>query len=320
MATTTQSVGTGRASLGARLEQAHRDIKALRGRVSSGAWLTLLLGALVLAALSFYFWYGHNQISEFVKPSTLTGMGQTMLDEKIPEVRLQVQEEIVKQSPAWVKRLSDQAIEGMPNARVRLVDYVSKQIERGLEQNELVSGEQFRRVLRENREKLERDAQDLATSPELTEERFDQLVELLDKDLGIGLKDKSEIVLGSLFSLNQKLERLAPGKDLTPREIEERNFLMLIRRVQQTKGLGGSEPSVGDAATLKSADKPSNDAEPRLEDQAAAEKSTEAPAGTEKLEAAKPAGEDSSKDETKPAEDTPKETQKSKEGETPKGH
>jgi hypothetical protein len=290
-------------SLAARVDAAEQRIRALRGRISMGSALTLVGGLIALAALSGYFWFGHTQITEFAEPDKLTALGQSILDEHLPEVRVQMEDEIIKNAPDWARTLSSQAVEQMPSVRGRLVEYISEQIEKALEQTELVSAEQFRKVIRDNRDLFERDAQDLASGPELSEERYEQLVDLLDRDLGIGLKDKSEVFMGAIVSLNEKLARLAPGVDLTQRENEEREFLMLVRRLQQTKKLGGADPAVGTPATIKSGTS-AVEAEPEGDAVPAVDPSEESPPGTERLKGLKPAG-DTEPGDTKGKEATP---------------
>jgi hypothetical protein len=295
-------------ALEARVAEEQQYLRRVRSGLNASATIGLLLGLAVLAALSFYFWYGHKLIAETVDPDRLTRVGQTMLDDKLPEVQSQVQQEIERQAPSWARTVSEQAIAQAPSVRGWLVDYVTQQIEHGLDQVDLLSADQFRQLIRNHRDILERDAQDLATSPELSAERFSELVDMFDKDLGVDLKDKAEVVLGALVTLNEKLEHLAPGQSLTPSDIELRDFLMMVRRLQQARSLGGKEPSIGEAATLKQTPPTADGAEAKPAESAPSEPAKPAE-GAEKPKAAAPA-EGTTGETAKPADaDKPKEAE-----------
>lgn len=267
-------------ALAARVEAAQNEMRALKNRINTSSLLTFLIGLATLAALSFYFWYGHREITDLTDPDKITRMGQTMLDDHIPAMRQQAEDEIVNRAPELVQQLSEQAVANMPMARERLVEYTSGQIQHALEQTELVSADRFRQLIRDHRDMLERDAQDLESSPELSADRFNQLVDMIDTDLGIELKDKSEVARGMLVALNENLDRLAPGQDLTPQEAQTREVLMIFRRLQQTKRLGGAEPVIGADATIRSSNPPAkSDADaPKLEDVAVPANAGDAPA------------------------------------------
>tara|TARA_B110000438_G_scaffold301752_1_gene357479 strand:- start:254 stop:541 length:288 start_codon:yes stop_codon:yes gene_type:complete len=59
----------------------------------------------------------------------------------------------------------------------------------------------------------------------------DALSKAIGDEINADLQEEAAVMMGTLHQLNDKLEKLAAGEDLTAREQAERKTLMLMKRV-----------------------------------------------------------------------------------------
>ncbi|GIW89251.1 MAG: hypothetical protein KatS3mg108_3575 [Isosphaeraceae bacterium] len=220
------------ASLAARLERAEREMRTLAGRAHRGNWLTLLLGLAVLAALTTYFWFGYNELNRFLQPDELVGVAQGLLDEQIPQVRSELETQVKASAPELAKNLSQQLLAAIPQGRVWLAETVVSQIQEGLDQSALITLEQLRDFLRRNKDLIERDLRTLSTSPTLAEAELDEMVKLLEAELGENFRNRAFDLYETANGIQEHLDQLASGSNLSERDRTIRRILSYLRLYQ----------------------------------------------------------------------------------------
>lgn len=242
--------------LAARLERAEREMRGLAGRAHVSNWLTLLLGLLVLGALSAYFWMGYSELNKFLQPGELVGVAQGLLDQQIPQARTELESQIKASAPELARSLSQQAMAAIPQARVWLADTVVGQIKEGLDQTSLVTLDQLRDFLRRNKGLIERDLNTLSTSATLAEDELDEMVRLLETELGEDFRTRAFALYETANGIQEHLDKLAAGTDLSDRDKTTRRILTYIR-LYQTEATGDRPlPKPGESSPRRAAPAP----------------------------------------------------------------
>lgn len=226
------TVGKMGSDLAGRVAAAERGMRSLAGRASRSSWLALLLGAAVLAGLSAYFWYGYSKLEEFLQPEEIVTTAQGLLDSNIPLAREQLQTEVKNSAPELAKSLSDQLKTSLPQARIWLAEAVVGQIQEGLDQTSLISLEQLRAFLRDNKDLIERDLTMLSGSEKLADAELEEMVKLLEAQFGEDFRQRAFTLYETANGIQEQLDRLAAGSQLSERELSMRRLLTYVRRLQ----------------------------------------------------------------------------------------
>jgi hypothetical protein len=274
-----------------RLNSSQQKLNTLQAELDSSNRLTLAVGTLMLLVLAGYFAYGYREIKKLVEPDTLVPYGAQMLQERIPEARHAIVQQVSTSAPVWAEQVSTRVRDELPRIREKLQDYFLKQSEDMLKQVSTISEEHMRKALTENKDVLDTHIRELAQNEQLSDAAAEALVTALEGELKQDLKGQSEIVLDSIQTLDARVQRLATGLNLDEEEAVERRILMLARRLQLMEAdptpiaapavapLVKAEPAP--AAEAKPAEAPAAEAKP-AEAPAAETKPAEAPAAEAK--------------------------------------
>ena len=215
-----------------------------RRRLTRSSVLALIIGVIALVLLGGYFWYGYTQIDEVTQPKMIVDVGQKMLDEKLPQVRQAVEREIERSAPTWAGDLSQQALQQVPTARVKAEDYFVQRVDQTLKDAATTSDREYVKFLRQNRPVIEKLLKESAAGAKPAENTLAELQTALEKEMQVNLKAEAQTVLKNIEAMQANLDRLASGKRLTKEQEQERDFWMLVRRLQVEKmGENGARPS-----------------------------------------------------------------------------
>jgi hypothetical protein len=230
------------ATLAARLQEAERQIRNLGARSNRSNLLALLVGALALAALSAYFWYGHQQLDRATRPDEVVTLAQGLLESNLPDARKQVEAEIVRTAPELARTLSKQALAALPGGRTWLAETLVGQVRQAFQETALLTEKEIRTFVRDNRPMIDRNLQRLATSETLAENEIREIIAAFEAQEGVDFKARADLYYDAAGELSEKLGRLAQSADLTPGEEIERRVFMLARRLQMETLGDASEP------------------------------------------------------------------------------
>lgn len=266
------------ASLQDRINRLQTELVVLRKRTDRSTTLTLIVGVLVLAALSYYFYFGYTQIRSVMDADTLVTYAQQMLEENLPDALRQVESEIKTSAPVWAKTLSQNAVASIPSARMKLEEYVLEQADATLKEVNVMSDDHFRKFVRENRAEIEQKFKELGDNPKLAEKSLLDLESRLDREMQKEMQTQAGDFLVSVAMANAQLKKLAAGKNLTPVEEHERFVLMAARRMQKDNlerdRADGPSATSGPVKTVK-ASLPAKQAEKKPEEKRQEEKKQE---------------------------------------------
>ncbi|MFO1005869.1 MAG: hypothetical protein U0929_07920 [Planctomycetaceae bacterium] len=274
-----------------RLNASQQKLNKLQEELNSSNRLTLTIGTLMLLVLAGYFAYGYREIKHLLEPETLVPYGAQILQERLPDARHAIVQQVSTAAPQWAEQVSQRLRDELPHIREKLQDYFLKQSEEMLKQVTTISEEHLRKALQENKDVLDTHIRELAQNEQLSDAAAEALVTALEGELKQDLKEQSETVLQSVQSLDARVQRLAQGQNLDEEEAIERRILMLARRLQLMEAdptpitapvvapLVKAEPAPAAAGEAKPAEAPA--AKP-AEAPAAEAKPAEAPAAEAK--------------------------------------
>ena len=227
-----QTNGGSTAVLNERLHDVQRQLITERRRAARATTLVVIIGILALVMLGGYFAYGYSEIKKNTTQDILLNFAEGKVRDQLPVARQTVAEEIKKSAPEWARMLSQQAQENLPTARQKLEEHALEQCDGMLKEASLMSTEQFRRFLRDNRQTLETGFKDLAKSPKVADQTLADIEKSLDKELQTSMRGQARELLSTLSSANAKLTRLRDSSRLTAGEHMERRIIMLARRLE----------------------------------------------------------------------------------------
>ena len=166
---------------------------------------------------------------------------------------------------------------------------------------------------------LDKKFQELAANPTLAEASLAELVLSLEGQFQTDMKRESDEFLATLKSANAKIRYLHANKDLTPEQANEREVIMLFRRIQHENlgsvGLGGSAPQEQPTAPAGA----KKDGAAKTVDKGAVKSDNKpAPTATPDSGTRKPSPGETKKDAKTGAKDTEKPKDGTKSGEKPK--
>lgn len=307
-----------------RSEAAQNELVKLRRSFQLGSWITGIVGTVIIVVLGGYFCYGYIVISELKDPEPIIALVGQMADTQIPLIRARLESQVDKNATAWAQDASDRAVAFVPTLRKKLEELASEQVDKAIDQINVLGEKEFRRVLDENRDTIKQALQDLEDDKEIS----DGVLLLLEEELAKELKMNVDALAGTplviVSVLNSSGKTLLAGENLTEEQEHERRVLMIVRRLQDVqfpnvkiKGItlspeiaGGieqmeqasldKEKKAEKAATEKVAEPAKKEAPEAKDDTAAkpeAEKAdppkkaeTDGPSDEEKVAEAKPAG------------------------------
>jgi hypothetical protein len=215
-----------------RLEKTRAQVAKHASGIRRAAWLTLLIGFLLLGLLSAYFYYGYTQFADITEPERIAGFVQTQVDDNLPTMRKSVEDEIAKSAPVMAEKVSTQIRENIPTARRKLEEYIIDQMKNTLAQGSAQTSDKIASFLRTNKDALRADAKELAKSPALAESSIAALEKAVENEIGGDLKGQSKELLAALNSTNDVVQKLAKGNNLNKTEMIERRVLQIARRLQ----------------------------------------------------------------------------------------
>src|SRR5262249_15386952 len=227
------------AAMQKKLDQLRDDVARERGRTSRATIFTAVVAVIALLLVCGYFVYGYKLFAEVTEPEKVVDVAEGLLDEKLPEARTALEDQIIKSAPQWAAGLSKQAQDGLPDARKRLTDRFVEEAEKASNEANILTEEHYRKFLRSNKPMLEEALNELAKSPELAEETLRKIELPLENELSGDMKIDAKEVCRDIVSVRTNLQRLSEGKGLTPEQKVERRVWMLARRLH-SEGLGES--------------------------------------------------------------------------------
>lgn len=231
--------------LASRLEQMQRDLALQRARTDRATLLTAAIGLVAMLLIGGYFFYGYRQISSQLEPRILVDTAAGLIAERKADVRKALRDQITQSAPGWAQNLNKQALSMIPDARKKLEATVLEQMTSNLDEAKVLSEEQFKVFLKQNRALIEKSLKDLSKDPKLADAAIRDLEQALDETFQTEMRAQTKELLHGLASINARLKRIKDNVDLTEEERLERQLIVLVRRLQVEQTVEGIDPGLG---------------------------------------------------------------------------
>ena len=325
-----------------RSEAVYRELRSMRIRFRLGAWITLIVGGLLLLLVIGYFSYGYSEISSFRDPELVVSLVGDMADQQIPALKKMAEDQVNQNASVWAEQASEQVLAQAEPMRKQIEALAMQQADEAIAKIDVVGEKKFREMLEQNRETVQNAINQLKNDEEISEGAVIALKEAVEKEFQIDADSQVDALVTLVSDVNANMDKLVAGENLTREQRAERRVLMLARRIHVDR-FGNmrlehvsesipisavseiveeqEEKRLRKVAKEASADVPATET---VEMAAAEETATEAPAAETKTdkpkEEAKPADKPEAKKEAaaeeKPA-DKPKEEEKAKPADKP---
>lgn len=223
-----------------------QELVQLRQAVRQNSAWTLGLLIAFIALTAWFLTYQYLNYRRMMQPENLVAMAEKQIEENYPAVREAAKERIIESAPDLAKKLSRKAVASVPEARERLVKFLGRQMAGGLDEATELSAEQFRQLLRENRDLVKEGIEELKKTPARAERFVLNLETRLEKRWDTDIRKDARFLLTTHRALNAKLDRLANAETLAPDELLARRILRIVRAIQ-VRELGGTEKRVAEA-------------------------------------------------------------------------
>ena len=279
-----------------RLTDLQKEVERQRKKTASSATVTLVVGLILLIFIAGYFTFGYTMFKSVLDPEQLVAATTDMIENQLPEYRKTIEGEIKNNAPTWAEQASEQGLAALPQLRERIENAAIDQANNMIENFAVMSEDEFRRVLRENKDILQDSFKQLASEEELSEDMLKLVEDALEKQLQGSMEENASTILRQLRNINMALEDLADDNELTQDERKMREVLMIARRLQLEQAdpnfKGKKVPRVSKKTAKKVVEKP---AAPAADTAAAKKAADDAAKKKAAEEAAKKAAEEAAK-------------------------
>jgi hypothetical protein len=225
-------------SLADRTEAVYRELRSLRRRFRVGAWITLIVGGLLLLLVATYFYIGYREISSFRDPELIVSLVGDMVDQQIPALRQTAEDQVKANAPVWAEQASQQVLAAIPPLRQQVETLALQKSDELINKINTVGEEQFRRVLDQNRATVQNAIDQLKRDEEISEGIVIALQEAVEREFQIDADNQAAALVAVVSDMNANMEKLVAGEDLTRQQKAERRALMLAKRFHADR-LGG---------------------------------------------------------------------------------
>ncbi len=193
--------------------------------------LILLVAVVVLGILLISFEY--YQFTRLIQPANIVSMAEAQIEANYPEYRAKLKERLIAAAPELAETISHRAVRSVSDAREELVQYLGRQMAIGLDDATAFSAEEFRAILRENRDLVEQAVEELKLFPEQAERFITDLEGRLEKRWDVDFRKEARFVVRALHGFNAKLDHLSSGRRLTPEDLLLRQIVRIVRAMQK---------------------------------------------------------------------------------------
>ncbi len=214
-----------------RIDNLNRRLEQRRKRMNFGSTVTLLIGLAAIGLLSWWFYIGYQSFQEVSDPKTLIKIGTDLITENLAETRAAAADQIKASAPQWAEEMSNELIKKMPDGRVELENQIRAFLDSQLLEANVITREKFREMIAQNRAEVQ-EAVDTILSDKESEAFVNEFMPVVEKSVGIDVQNNAAEALGAFGDLNDRLERLAKGENLSDLEKQQRYVLGLAQRLR----------------------------------------------------------------------------------------
>ena len=213
-----------------KIDYSRDSVAAIRRKTSFGNWLSLLLGVLVLAWLSWVFYQLYQEVKIFT-PNDAVNMAEEQYKKRLPDFREDMEQQVLDNAPQLAEDLSQQLYDSLPDIREQIQDTILVQTQSMVRQGVGKLKEDMDQLIKDHRDRIKAGIADIETDAG-SKKFVDDLVGIIQSEMQTDMQQTAQDVVGTLTGLNERLAKLEQGKGLTRQEALMREILMLSRTLQ----------------------------------------------------------------------------------------
>jgi hypothetical protein len=203
--------------------------------VGAGSYLSAILAGVLVAEILIVGLVAYTRVNAALDPERLADRAEAAIRENYPELRKELVAQVHAKSPAIAQRVSRNLTASAPEARQWLEDFTAQQLKAGLDEAGDLSAEQFRKLLRDNREAVIEVFEKVEAAPDEARRLVLEMEENVENEFGIDVQKQAKEALAVHIRLNDKLARLNdPDATLEPQELLERRMVRILKTMQDT--------------------------------------------------------------------------------------
>jgi hypothetical protein len=214
-----------------KLAEIESTVASLRKRLVREVTITTVVGVIGLVAVCAYSIYGYTEINQLLEPQMLVTYAASMAEDKLPELRTNLEEEVKKNAPVWAEEMSRQAIASIPDVRAQLEDHVLGQVDAMFEETVSLTKPEMQKFMTEHKPEIARAIDDLKKEGHvLSDESIVGIENAINETLHTDMKAHAQEALRTLQEMVAKGGQLKEGKDLNEFDARLREIIMILRR------------------------------------------------------------------------------------------
>ncbi len=214
-----------------RTEAVYRELRSMRLRFRLGAWITLIVGGLLLMLVTVYFSYGYSEVSSFRDPELIVSLVGDMADQQIPTMRKLAQDQVDQNATAWAEMASEQVLTQVGPIREQIETLALQQSDEAIAKINVIGEKKFREILAQNRDTVQDAIDQLKDNQDVSEGAVIALQEAIEKEFLIDADSQVDALVTIVSDTNANMEELVTGENLSREQRAERRVLMLARRL-----------------------------------------------------------------------------------------
>ena len=231
--------------LKSRMSTMENTLRTHARSASFGAGLTLLVGVVLIAGLSFYFWYGFHVIGGFLSEKTaannIIDIVEGQLNDNLDPARKYLEDMVKDNAGSWAQMASDSVVGGIPTARDHGVVFAVSGLEQSLAESNKHAKDMVVAHLRKNEAKIRDAVKRLSSADAKEADQFlADLREAFAKDVEVDLDSVVKQTNDFIDGFNGLLGKTkSDSVRLTQLQAMQREILMLFKRamIEHTKDL-----------------------------------------------------------------------------------
>jgi hypothetical protein len=223
------------------LSEIEKKLTSLRNRLHREVIFTAVLGIIGVVAVCAYSIYGYLEINVLLQPKMLVDYAGTIVQDKLPDLRTQLEDEVEKNAPVWAEELSRQAVASVPEVRKQLEDHIVAQVDSMFAQTASLTQPEMQKFLTDNKADLSRAIAELQKDDHvLSEDSIAGIEKAVNETLQADIKQQAQETLRTLQEMTAKGTQLRDGKDLNEFDGRLREIIMILRRFHLREQAMGS--------------------------------------------------------------------------------
>ncbi len=221
------------ATLETRLTRIRESLAVQQAKMARGSRLTAVIGSGLCLLMAAYFGLFYVKVQEVMTPEKIIDAAEDKVVGALPGARKALEEKINDEADEWAAVLSETVQDNIPELREKIEVLIMNKAGESLDHFQVLTERRFRTFIAEPENKrMLTDGFASLKKREDAEQFVADLHTAIAKNMSGDVREQSEEFLHVVYQLNHKLTVLSDGKNLKGSQPNEREVLMIAKRLQ----------------------------------------------------------------------------------------